>query len=66
MTRALGIFALLLACSATSVRKIRSAIVARYSFRFEQDGAVVYEGDHSAIFTRVGSDTARGAAATPS
>ena len=47
--------AMLLACSATTVRKIRSAIVARYSFRFEQDGELVYEGDHSAIFTRVGT-----------
>lgn len=45
--------AMLLTCSATSVRKIRSAIVARYRFRFEQNGELVYEGDQSAIFTRV-------------
>lgn len=45
--------AMLLTCSAKSVRKIRSAIVARYSFRFEQQGELVYEGDQSAIFTKV-------------
>jgi hypothetical protein len=44
--------AMLLTGTATSVRKIRSAIVARYSFRFEQGGELVYEGDHGAIFTR--------------
>jgi hypothetical protein len=47
--------AMLLTCSATNIRTIRGAIVARYSFSFEQDGAVVYEGDQSAIFTRVAS-----------
>lgn len=47
--------ALLLTCSATNVRKIRGAIVARYTMRFEQDGDVVYEGEQSAIFTRVGA-----------
>ncbi len=45
---------LALTCTATSVRTIRGAIVARYRFRFEQDDAVVYEGDQTAIFTRVG------------
>ncbi|HSD90781.1 MAG TPA: hypothetical protein VLB44_24820 [Kofleriaceae bacterium] len=45
--------ALQLACTATSVRKIRGAIVARYQFRFEQEGDLVYEGDHTAMFTRV-------------
>src|SRR5688572_25898282 len=34
-----------LACTATSVRKIKGSILARYSFRFEQDGDLVYEGD---------------------
>ncbi len=45
--------ALYLKCTATNVRTIRGAIVARYKFVFEQDGDVVYEGDQSAIFTRV-------------
>ncbi len=47
--------AMTLTCSATNVRKIRGAIVARYTMRFEQDGDLVYEGDQSAIFTRVGA-----------
>ena len=47
--------AMLLTCSATNVRKIRGAIVGRYDMRFEQDGELVYEGDHTAIFTRVGA-----------
>ena len=45
-----------LEATATSVRRIRGAVVARYQLRFEQDGAPVYEGDHTAIFTRVASD----------
>jgi hypothetical protein len=46
--------ALTLTCTATGIRKIRGAIVGRYKFRFEQDGDTVYEGDQSALFTRVG------------
>jgi len=42
-----------LACKATAVRKIKSAIYARYEFRFEQDGDLVYEGDQSALWSRV-------------
>jgi hypothetical protein len=42
-----------LACKATSVRKIRGALVVRYEFRFTQSDELVYEGEHSAIFTRV-------------
>lgn len=44
---------LLLACRATSVRRIKGAIVARYDLRFTQDDAVVYEGDHGAIWSRI-------------
>ena len=43
-----------LACTATSVRKIKGSILARYAFRFEQDGDLVYEGDQSALWSRVG------------
>lgn len=43
----------LLNCRATSVRKIGSAIFARYDLRFTQEDEVVYEGDQSAIWTRV-------------
>lgn len=42
-----------LACKATQMRKIRGALVVRYEFRFRQADELVYEGEHSAIFTRV-------------
>ena len=42
-----------LTCTATSVRKIRGAIVARYQFRFVQEGDLVYQGDHTALFSNV-------------
>ncbi len=44
-----------LACTATRVRKIRGALVVRYEFRFTQTAELVYEGEHSAIFTRIAS-----------
>lgn len=44
---------ILLSCRATSLRRIKSAIVARYDMRFTQDGGLIYEGDQSAIWTRV-------------
>lgn len=44
---------LVLSCTATSVRKIRGSILARYQFRFEQEGDLVYEGDQTALFSRV-------------
>lgn len=44
-----------LTCTATQVRKIRGSIVARYRFRFAQEADVVYEGEHTALFTRVGA-----------
>jgi hypothetical protein len=48
---------MLLSCRATSVRRIGAAIVARYQMRFTQEDAVVYEGDQSAIWSRVAPDT---------
>jgi hypothetical protein len=42
-----------LEATALSVRRIGGAIVARYRLRFSQAGDSVYEGEHSAIFTRV-------------
>ncbi len=53
-----------LEATATSVRRIRGAIVARYQLRFTQDGDAIYEGDHSAIFTQVGPGP-RAPAGTP-
>lgn len=44
---------MILACKATSIRRIKGAIVARYEFRFEQEGALVYEGDQTAMWSRV-------------
>src|SRR5215813_5187860 len=44
---------MLLTCTATSIRRIRGAIVGRYTFRFEQEGEVVYTGDQTAMFSRV-------------
>jgi len=45
--------AMLLTCTASNVRRIRGAIIARYQFRFEQEDEVVYEGEQTAMFTRV-------------
>lgn len=42
-----------LACTASSVRRIRGALVVRYRFRFTQTGDVVYEGEHTAMFSRI-------------
>ncbi|HUJ57247.1 MAG TPA: hypothetical protein VLX92_02090 [Kofleriaceae bacterium] len=50
---------LVLSCRATSVRRIGEALFARYDLRFTQGEAVVYEGDQSAIWTRVVSGTER-------
>ena len=45
-----------LACTATSIRKIRGAYVNRYKFRFTQGTDVIYESEQSAIFTRVAEE----------
>ena len=49
-----------LRCSitATSVRRIRGALVGRYSYRFEQGDEVVYEGDQSALWSQVSESVA--------
>lgn len=44
-----------LVCRSTDLRRIRGNIFGRYEFRFYQAGEVVYEGDQSAIFTRMAS-----------
>jgi hypothetical protein len=44
---------LVLETTATSIRRIRGAIVGRYQMRFTQGDAVVYDGEHSSIFTQV-------------
>jgi hypothetical protein len=42
-----------LSCRATSIRRIRGAIVGRYDMRFTQGDTLVYEGDHGAIWTQI-------------
>jgi hypothetical protein len=45
---------LILECTATRIRKIRDQYFVRYSFTFRQNGSTVYEGDQSAIWSKVG------------
>jgi hypothetical protein len=44
---------LLLECRATRVRRIRGTLYVKYAFRFEQEGAVVYESRQAAVWRRV-------------
>jgi hypothetical protein len=44
---------LLLEGRATQVRRGTSRIVVRYGFSFAQEGRLVYEGDQTAVWTRV-------------
>ena len=43
---------LILECRATRVRRIRGSVQVRYSFRFEQEGALVYESEQGAVWHR--------------
>jgi hypothetical protein len=47
-----------LECRATQVRRLRGALYVRYAFRFEQEGALVYESEQGAVFHRVGTASA--------
>jgi 3-hydroxymyristoyl/3-hydroxydecanoyl-(acyl carrier protein) dehydratase len=42
-----------LECKATQLRKTPKMVLARYDFRFFQEGKLVYEGDQTALWTRV-------------
>jgi hypothetical protein len=44
---------LVLECRATQLRRGSASVFARYAFTFTQDGAVVYEGDQTALWTNV-------------
>ena len=44
---------LVLECRATRVRRIRGRVYVRYAFRFEQEGALVYESEQGAVWQRV-------------
>jgi 3-hydroxymyristoyl/3-hydroxydecanoyl-(acyl carrier protein) dehydratase len=48
-------------CRATQMRRSSASVLARYTFRFHQGEAVIYDGDQTALWTRV----VEGAAATP-
>jgi hypothetical protein len=45
---------LLLECRGTRERRIRGSIHVSYSFRFEQEGTLVYTSEQSALWHRVG------------
>jgi hypothetical protein len=47
-----------LECRATQVRRLRESLYVRYAFRFEQDGAAVYESEQGAVWRRVGEPAA--------
>jgi hypothetical protein len=40
-------------CTATRQKRGRSRVISRYSFEFRHEGEVCYEGDQSAVWTRV-------------
>ena len=44
---------LLLECTTTSQRRFRTSILARYAIRFTQAGELVYEGDQSAMWSKI-------------
>ncbi|HSO33503.1 MAG TPA: hypothetical protein VLT33_13310 [Labilithrix sp.] len=44
---------LLLECTATKMRRTPKQVLARYAFRFLQDGVLVYEGDQTALWMKV-------------
>jgi 3-hydroxymyristoyl/3-hydroxydecanoyl-(acyl carrier protein) dehydratase len=44
---------LILECQATQVRRMQNSVLARYAFRFLQEEKLVYEGDQTALWSRV-------------
>jgi hypothetical protein len=44
---------LVLECRGTQVRKMSGSVFVRYAFRFLQDATLVYEGDQTAVWSRV-------------
>jgi hypothetical protein len=45
---------ILIECTATSMRKIQRSIFGRYKFKFTQGDELVYQGDQSAVWTKIG------------
>ena len=46
---------MILECRATTVRRSRAKVLARYAFRFTQGATLVYEGDQTALWLDVGA-----------
>ena len=46
-------------CRGTQVRRIRGILYVKYAFRFEQEGAVVYQSRQGAVWRRVGPEGER-------
>jgi 3-hydroxymyristoyl/3-hydroxydecanoyl-(acyl carrier protein) dehydratase len=44
---------LLLECKATQMRRTPKQVLARYDFRFTQEGVLVYEGDQTALWRKI-------------
>jgi hypothetical protein len=42
-----------LECKATQLRQTETSVLARYAFKFEQGETVVYEGDQTALWSRI-------------
>jgi hypothetical protein len=55
-----------LECKATQARRTPTSVFARYSFRFTHGKTLVYEGDQSALWTRVDVAATEGNRAIPS
>lgn len=44
---------MILECTHKQLRRGDTQVLARYDFRFLQDGAVIYEGDQTALWTKI-------------
>lgn len=44
---------MLLECVHKQVRQGEKQLLARYDFRFTQKGALIYEGDHTALWMKI-------------
>ena len=49
---------LLLECTAKQMRKTPKQVLARYEFRFTQEGTLVYEGDQTALWMKLAREDA--------
>ena len=47
-------------CRATHVRRLRGMLYVKYTFRFEQEGVVVYESRQGAVWRKVGEERSVG------